>query len=280
MNLRITLSVLLLVFLTLVAGAEIPERQTGTLLAATFNIRRLSDRSRNDEELEAICRVLSIFDFIAIQEALETDILDRAVRMLYNRYGMSYAYVASDAVGRGGYYEIYAFLYRSDQVSFEGTSALIPDPLDYFIRQPFYANFLSDNFDFYAISTHVVYGKSRKDRLQEAILLDDVFDYVWELDEENDVLLMGDFNLRPDDEHLRELRGRAGLVYLNEEPTTLGENIYDNIWLNEEFTSELMESGVLLFDEEFFNNDDTAAKNAVSDHRPLWVRFNTAADDD
>ena len=100
------------------------------------------------------------------------------------------------------------------------------------------------------------------------------------IDEENDVLLVGDFNLEPDDEYLSELRGMDGMRYINFKPTTLGENLYDNIWFQGQYTIEFIETGIVRFDEDYFDDDDDAASLTVSDHRPLWARFDTTVDDD
>ncbi len=267
-------------FVPVFLDAQIPEEEPGTIVVATFNIRQFSDRSRNDEELKAICSLLRTFDFIALQEVRDQDILDRTIRMLSGQFGVDYGYIASGRVGRGGRYEIYAFLFRKDTVQFTGIEAFFPDPEDRFIREPFYAGFKASGFDFYAISIHLLYGDRKSDRLQEASLLDDVYSYVQDLDGENDVLLAGDFNLRPDDDYLEELRRLEGMYYVNIEPTTLGERLYDNIWFQRQFTGEFMETGVVRFDEDFFDNDDRAASLFVSDHRPLWARFSTTSDDD
>jgi endonuclease/exonuclease/phosphatase family metal-dependent hydrolase len=251
-----------------------------TLTVATFNIRIFSDRSRNDDELKKICSLLKKYDFIAIQEARDIDILDRTVRMLSDQFGTSYQYVASERVGRGSQKELYVFLYKTDTVRFLGTSSLVPDPVDYFIREPFYAFFESGGFDFYAINVHLLYGERKSDRLQEALLLDDVYRYVQSIDEENDVLLMGDFNLAPEDDFLGELRNEDGMTFVIESPTTIADRLYDNVWFQESHTGEFLEAGVYRFDEELFDDDDEAASLAVSDHRPLWVRFDTTYDDD
>jgi len=56
-----------------------------TISIATFNIRIFSDNSQDDEELLQICNILKEFDFIAIQEARDTEVLDRTVLVLKNR---------------------------------------------------------------------------------------------------------------------------------------------------------------------------------------------------
>lgn len=275
----------LLVIFFLFTSASITSQSVGTLpgtvTMATFNIRQFSDRSRDDAELKEICSILRMFDFMAIQEVKDEDILIRTIRMLSDQYGESFDYIVSGRVGRGSHYERYAFLYRKDLFQITGNSGFIPDEVDYFIREPFFAGFKAGDFDFYVISFHLLYGNRKSDRRQEAMLLDDVYTYVQEMDDENDILLVGDFNLRPDDEYLSDLRRIEGMRYINIEPTTLGENLYDNIWFQNHHTVEFVETGVVRFDEDFFDNDDDAARLMVSDHRPLWARFDmTLGDDD
>lgn len=250
------------------------------LLIASFNIRIFSDRSRDDEELKQICGLLKEYDFIAIQEARDIDVLDRAVRMLFSEFGLMYEYVASDGVGRGSHKELYVFLFRKEAVQYMDVGAVIPDPVDYFIREPYYALFKAGNFDFYAINIHLIYGDKKSDRLQEARLLDDVYRHVQSLDSENDVLLMGDFNLGPEDDYLSELRGIENMLYANNEPSTIADRLYDNIWFQSSYTQEFIDSGVYKFDEDLYDDDDRKASLAVSDHRPLWARFDSSRDDD
>jgi endonuclease/exonuclease/phosphatase family metal-dependent hydrolase len=258
------------------------DRRNGdsTLLIASFNIRIFSDRSRDDDELKQICSLLKEYDFIAIQEARDIDVLDRAVRMLSDEFGLTYEYVSSDGAGRGSHKELYVFLFRRDAVQYKDIGAFIPDPVDYFIREPYYALFKAGNFDFYAINIHLIYGDKKSDRLQEARLLDDVYRHVQSLDSENDVLLMGDFNLGPEDEFLSELRGIESMMYVNKEPSTIAGRLYDNVWFQSSHTQEFIDSGVYKFDEDLYDDDDRKASLAVSDHRPLWARFDSSRDDD
>ena len=72
------------------------------------------------------------------------------------------------------------------------------------------------------------------------------------------------------------------MMYVNEDlPTSIKDNLYDNIWFQSSYTGEYIgEYGVFRFDEELYENDDAAANLAVSDHRPLWAKFNIKEDDD
>ena len=72
-------------------------------------------------------------------------------------------------------------------------------------REPFFAKFKAGNFDFYVISIHIIWGDSVTERRAEVLLLDDVYLSVQNMDAENDIILMGDFNLSPTDKGFVEL---------------------------------------------------------------------------
>ena len=202
---------------------------------ASWNIRIFSHGSRDQTELIAICAVLQRYDFIAIQELRDTGVLDRAVAVLDLLFDKSYEYVASPPVGRG-VKERYGFLYDADKVFWKDVSFVVSDPDDRFIREPFGALFQAGEFDFYAVTVHSIFGDSIRLRRAEAALLDDVYRAVQDRDEENDILLLGDFNLPPDDEGFAELRTVTGIFPLNStKPTTIRDSLYDNIWMQSQY---------------------------------------------
>ncbi len=113
-------------------------------------------------------------------------------------------------------------------------------------------------------------------------MLDDIYLAVQNMNDENDVILLGDFNLSPDDEGFVELQEIPNMVYVNGEiPTSIKDRLYDNIFFQSNYTKEFTgEFGVLKFDEDLFGNDDKKASLMVSDHRPLWAEFDVSLDDD
>lgn len=245
---------------------------------ATWNVRILSDNSRDDEELKLIAGIMDNYEFIAVQELRDTKVLDRLMAMLPE----SYAYIASDPVGRG-VKELYAYIYNSQVVSLNGSSYLYNDSKDIFIREPYIADFQAGAFDFTVITMHSIYGDSISDRRIEASYLDTV---IFEADSrernEKDLILTGDFNL-PGDDHAWDITDYTALVVPEQKTTITDTSSYDNIWLSEEHTysSEFHSfDTVYRFDEELFNDDDKAARLAVSDHRPVSVFFKTHRDDD
>lgn len=50
---------------------QIPKRQTGKLLIATWNIANLGAQHRRDQDLSLLAEVISWFDIVAVQECRE-----------------------------------------------------------------------------------------------------------------------------------------------------------------------------------------------------------------
>ncbi len=74
------------------------------------------------------------------------------------------------------------------------------------------------------------------------------------------------------------------MTFLIEPPnktTVTDTSLYDNFWFQNEYLTEYNQnSGIDMFDQTMFNNDDTKAKLVVSDHRPIWAVFNISREDD
>ena len=254
------------------------------LKLAVWNIRILSDNSRDDAELQKIAQTLIDYDFIAITELRDEKVLKRLQRIL-SESGAEYGYLISEPVGREGssHKERYAFLYYKGLVSVVTDGKLYPDAADGkddFARDPYWATFRAGKFDFSVIAAHVVWGDSVADRRSEVMELAEVYAYVQEAngETEDDVLLVGDFNREPDDtvaySNLMALPSMTQLFQLPQKSHIRDSSLYDNIFFQTDYVTEYLgRSGIDKFDETDFGNDDKAASLAVSDHRPVWVVF-------
>ena len=253
------------------------------LKLAAWNIRILSDRSRDDGELHKIAQTLIDYDFIAISELRDEKVLQRVQRML-SEGGAEYGYLISDPVGREGspHRERYAFLYYKGLVSVVKDGEHYPDTVDGkedFIRDPYWATFRAGRFDFSVIVAHVIWGDRVADRQSEVMALRDVYDYVQEANgAEDDVLLVGDFNREPSDtiaySKLMALPSMTQLFQLPQKSHIRDSSLYDNIFFQSNYVTEYLgSSGIDKFDETDFGNNDQAANLAVSDHRPVWAVF-------
>ena len=270
MNRYTRFAVLLIALWTLGAGLC-----GGTVSIGTWNVRILSDGSRDDSELAVIAEIISRYDLIALQEVRDTRVLERLEAML-----PAYDYIASPPVGEG-VKELYAFFYDASVVTPTGYQALLSDPENAFIREPFIARFIAGSFDCVIISIHVLWGDSKAQRREEIRLLDDVLAAVERaMTDERDILLVGDFNFDSADEGW-EITGYVPLLGPALKTTISDSGCYDNIWIHPHASVEFAGGlEVYRFDEELFDGDDRAASLAVSDHRPVSVRFRTDGPDD
>jgi endonuclease/exonuclease/phosphatase family metal-dependent hydrolase len=267
----------------------IPAQDTepkGYLKLATWNIRIFSNE-RTDEEIRMICRVAKNFDFIAIVELRDETVLKRLVTMLQAEFGRSYSYELSPYVGstdEDRSRELYAFLYDRTFITVVQSGKLYIDST--FLRYPYYATFRAGSFDFTAIVTHVIWGTTVTARRKEINRLAYVYQTIQDGDpNENDVLLLGDFNRQPDDDlawgPLKAISSMVHLFNVPEKSMIWDTNLYDNILFQSQYTKEYtLDHGIIRFDETDFGNDDEKACAAVSDHRPAWALFNISGPDD
>ncbi len=265
-----------------VSQPQLPPDIARQLSIASFNIRIFSNKSRSDDELDDIAKVLKNYDIIAIQELRDPEVLQRTVDIL-KKMGYNYNYEISHHLAHSP--ELYAFLYRQNKVSVAIKGELYPDTLHQFIREPFYATFRAGNFDFTLLTIHLLYGKNKANRRPEAAALTEVYQNILKQNpHEHDVILLGDFNLPPDDIGFKSLRSLPSMTYLIRPPektTVTDTSLYDNFWFERQYLHEYSgKSGVNRFDETLFGNDDTRAKKAVSDHRLIWSIYNLPDKDD
>lgn len=242
---------------------------------ASWNIRTLS-RKKGDPELRKIAGIIDRFDLLAMQEAKDTEVLERLRALL-----PGWRYVASEAVGRGTSTERYAFFWDETCVALIGHPAIVRDPDDLFIREPYAATFRAGEFDFTLCTIHLLYGSSERERRRELVFLDEVIASVQNANgAEADVILLGDFNFPPDDEGWQ--LGRWTPAIRPPAKTTVGDkSLYDNIWFDPRVTTEYArERGIVSFDVDQYGGDEGRARRELSDHRPVWATFSTLTDDD
>lgn len=267
-----------------------------TITIATWNIRDLSTNSRSDFELLQISYILQKYDFIAIQEVNDQEVILRLVywlKVLDNSYGS----LVSPPSGKGSEKEQYTFLYRKKSIKRLGSSKLAEGD---FARPPFIASFKAGNFDFTVISIHVCFGCNglgEEGRRLEIQRLASLYGNLLN-GQEKDILLMGDFNLEPNDAAFLNLQNIGSTQPIltcdtDEEctrfSTTRETNLFDNMWFDRAHANEYTnEHGIFGFDEELFedpsgNSSDYReryARLAVSDHRPVWAKFRIDLTDD
>ena len=289
-------------------AAEEQEKVGTELKLAAWNIEFLGRKKREENDLRNVAKILSRYHFIAITELIHKKDLDKVMTILSKEMKRDYGCMVSPVVGwqDSWYKEYYAFLYDKDIVSVVDMGGLYPDSTNRqvgkFQRNPYWATFRAGEFDFSVIVVHVTWGESVKPRDAEVMALDSVYDYVQEENgDENDVLLVGDFNRWPNLDafkNLKEIGTMKALFYKKDghrSTTAKTPQLYDNILFQEkylsteytkrydvyEFDVELFEFDVELFefDRELFKGDREAIKG-VSNHLPVWAEFRIDIKDD
>ncbi len=256
----------------------VPASASRPMRIATWNLRKFSDRARPD--VAAIARLIrsSEYDLLAIQEVQQQG---QAVQRLRMALGEPWRHVISDQTGN---HERFAFLYRADVIQTVTDPAFIDSPESpAFDRVPFTGRFRAGNFDFTLMTVHLWYGDANSNprRQQEVQALARIYEQFLATSDDKDLILLGDFNEFRTGGYLHYLES-LGLQRLNSAPTNLSSTqAYDNILIHPTHTREVAgRTGVLMFDETEFANDDKTAADDISDHRPVFADFHTTLPDD
>lgn len=285
---------------------QIPKRQTGKLLAATWNIANLGAQHRRDPDLSLIAEVIGWFDIVAVQECRENfgDLFD-----VHAKLPKSFRVLMSDASGNN---ERMAFLYDSRKLGLleeVGEIAFPPSrfksiklpaveaQFNGFDRTPYLAAFSVGRTSMMFVNVHLYYGDEKPASIARRSL--ETFAVAKWADLRNkspysftrELVAMGDFNMpkcAPGDPIYTALT-KLGLD-LPAHSTQIGSSIssdanYDQIAFLPETTKNHFtgHKGVFDFDAVLFPalwKDGSNAKNFktylryyISDHRPMWVEL-------
>ena len=253
---------------------------TDDLRLVTWNVANMG-RSKDDAEMAVIADVLApAADIVAIQEVSTTspgtDAIVRLNDALNQREGQ-WDWTVSDPTSGGGGSERYAFLWRTDRVQIDGTCFLEHSLEATIDREPFLCSFTrlgaQRTEPILVASFHAV--PSSKDPAQENSQLARLHERY----PNDDLVIVGDFNLPADRSAFDNLRAAGFRASLTDQPTTLktvrtpaGEhlaNAYDNVFY-EPAELSVTQAGILDFSDRFATLRD--ARN-VSDHVPVRVEF-------
>ena len=237
-----------------------------------FSLKAFSPESRNPRDLERVIDILKDYQVIAIQEVETLEIIDHTLAGLKHK---GYTYNAKVSEEREGG-EYYAFLFDESQIEWTGHAKIYNGKwANKFLRRPYYATFAvkKGGFDFTLINFHA-YFSDRDKRLIEVEKLASVYKIIQNEDEnEQDIILLGDFNLDPTKEigdYAHEgaygpLRKITKMIF---HPPFIslvsGNGLVDNIFFEEGYTPEYTQTyGITAFEE----------KDKPSDHYLIWAAF-------
>jgi hypothetical protein len=291
-----------------IAAAKIPPSQLDqTINVAVWNIREFGKVRRTLPAIHYIAEILGQFDLIAIVELRKNlDDFGRVMPFLGPTWDVIYSDWIQDF---GGNDERVAFLYDRRAVTFTGLAAEVDAPRikkaeewlasRSFWRAPYMASFRSGNFDFIAIATHTRWGDSLPARQAELELLAQWIDirFKSEYVEDNDLIVMGDFNIpKVDDPLFKALTSRGLLIPSCLKELRVGDRVisgsnlgtdarYDQILhlpsMKQRFTNEGGAVDFFISDariKELFPSKAYTRQQfsfQLSDHFPVWVQIKT-----
>jgi endonuclease/exonuclease/phosphatase family metal-dependent hydrolase len=288
------------------AARQVPAKQAGHVLAATWNIANLGAQERRSDDLELIAEVISWFDFVAVQECRENfgplfDIL--------HQLGDPFRVLCSDASGNN---ERMAFVFDSTKLRPLEEVGEIAFPVaqykhvklpgitrkfDGFDRTPYLVSFKTPNTSIVFVNVHLFYGSEKKADMDRRALetfavarwanlrKKSPFSFTREL------VAMGDFNMpkaAPEDPIFKALT-KLGLELPDHTSqiasAIASDSYYDQIAFLPGTTQNCFtgRKGVFDYDQVVFpdlwqngankKNFYAYCRYYLSDHRPMWVEL-------
>ncbi len=287
----------------------IPDKQTGRVLAATWNVANFGTQEREDRHLQLIAEIMSWFDIIAVQELKENfGHLDDVARQL----GAPYRMLFSDSSGNN---ERMGFLYDSKKLRLLEEVGEIAFPVsqlknvrlpgveqkfDGFDRTPYLAAFQTGKTSLMMVNVHLFFGsESARDMNRRALETFAVAKWararqMSQFSFARNVFAMGDFNMPKTKagDPVFDALTKLGLE-LPAHSSEIGSNLssdkhYDQIAYFPGESKRLIDgpTGIFDFDGAIFptlwqNGNNVTNFRAylryyISDHRPMWIRLKPA----
>jgi endonuclease/exonuclease/phosphatase family metal-dependent hydrolase len=268
------------------AQASVAAASPEAITVATFNIQIFGEaKAEKPKVMEVLAQTVSQYDIVAIQEVKgKTGTPMKKLEAAVDAKGRPCAVLISPRLGRKEPREQYAFLYRTDTLEPVGQPSLYREPAgsDQFSREPFLARFKSKRgkFTFVLINVHTEPETATK----EILALKDVLAFArQQYPMEKDFIILGDLNADCKYYNPKQPNPIPGTTWLVPESadTTVKSTdcTYDRIIITdacqEDFAGEVQ---VFRFDQKFGLSYQDAIE--VSDHFPVWARFNTDRDTD
>ncbi len=251
------------------------------ITVASWNIKRLGHG--NQQSYPALAAVASKADLLAVQEVMTEAGIARLVTELEKHTGEDWGVLVSHAIGSSSYKEMYAFAWRESAVSYVDGAVVYLDREDRFIREPFSARFQSrrDGSQLALATVHILYGDGIADRTPEIRELANYWEWLGEIYEGTPVMLVGDFNLPPNNPAWEPLKKLArplltrGASTLSSKPGRYA-NLYDNIFVERNSRLKLGQAGVIDYPKMIGWSHEKSRKH-VSDHAPVYVELGRAS---
>ena len=269
------LAVLLLLNLLAVAEAEARTREK--IRIAAFNIQTFGPKkASNQDVMQILAEIVRKYDLIAVQEIMDKQ--GSAPKKLLEKIkksDVSYKYLISERTGKNpddlNSEEQYAYYYNAETVEVLDSGGLYDDKKDYFQREPFVSRFKAKNGNFTFVL--IVIHTRPKSAVSEIGHLTHVVNWARQrYKEEDDFILLGDFNAGCNSAKVEELKNLdlSGPQYIWIVPHNADTNLadstcaYDRIVVTKETKQDF--TGTWGVDRSF-------KSRKVSDHWPVWAEF-------
>jgi endonuclease/exonuclease/phosphatase family metal-dependent hydrolase len=256
-----------------------PPRAVAPIQLASWNLKRLGHGTKR---LDLVARVMRELDVVALEEVMTPRGVDELLAHLPG-WG---AVVSPAAVGRAGYAEHYAVLYRKETLR-PLESFTVDDPRDEFAREPFVACLAAAEFDFCLVVIHVVFGGTVGPRDAEIAALGPLVDRLAARSAERDWLVIGDFNRPASARSFAALTERGFAMASGDRllKTSIAKSgyrsDYDHLLLHPAHTREWRRDCERIdIVAETCAGDYAACARDLSDHAPILATFDAAGPDD
>lgn len=223
-------------------------------------------------------------DVVFCQEVMYESAAQGIADALKSISGVTWAYAVTPALGRSSYKEMYAVIYRTDNVQLI-SNTVWNDVGDKFEREPQIVKLRDKRTlaDFTFINWHTIWGTDAE-RQAEIAEIANVFKSVQNSDStDQDVILLGDHNCSATSTWWANLTSTAVISpqvsYQVNDLTTinsLGSYVspYDHFWFQASYVTEYSSSG-----RDYIANT-LNFYNGLSDHAPIWLKLYSSSDTD
>jgi deoxyribonuclease-1-like protein len=260
------------------AAAPAGGKPTDAITICSFNIQVFGEsKIAKHEVVDVLAKVVRKFDIVAVQEVrAKSDSVVPQFLSAINADGSRYQFVIGPRLGRTVSKEQYTFIYDSTRIEVDPSSVgTSPNPGDRLHRPPLHARFRvranppESGFSFWLVDTHT----DPDEVSAEVNALADVFMEMKALrPDEDDVILLGDFNAGPPQfGKIKQIPG-VGWAVSGVTTNTRRNKTYDNLVFDQRATTEYTGRwGVLDLQNTFGLSLNKALE--VSDHNPVWAAF-------
>ncbi|GIX43793.1 MAG: deoxyribonuclease I [Candidatus Hydrogenedentota bacterium] len=223
-------------------------------------------------------------DVVFCQEVMYESAAQGIASALTSISGVTWTYAVTPALGRTTYKEMYAVIYRTDNVQLL-SNTVWNDVGDKFEREPQIVKLRDKrtNADFTFINWHTIWGTTTE-RQAEIAEIANVFKSVQNSDSsDQDVILLGDHNCEATSTWWANLTNTSVISpqvsYKVNDLTTINSSgsyvsPYDHFWFQASYVTEYSSSG-----RDYIANTLNFYTN-LSDHAPIWLKLYSSSDTD